>query len=670
MKWLTPAEIAALALPGLPNSERGVQLRARREGWTDAARQWPLDETGTWRRRKGRGGGIEYSAAVLPAEARLRLEMAPAIANIIGGRADEHPASASVAEEGTRPAEPLPPERAELWRRFELQPERRKAEARKRTELLAAIERLADSGTARCTAFTLVAAESGVAERTLRLWRAKVDGVERHDWPVHLVPRHVGSRGREKPIAGDAWDFIRADWLRVEQPPFESCWRRLERAAREHGWALPSKKTVERRLQALPATVRVAGRHGLEALKRMYPAQKRDRSIFHALEAVNVDGHKWDVWVRWPDGKVSRPVMVAFQDLYSGKILSWRIDRSENCEAVRLAIGDVVSTYGVPDHCWLDNGRGFASKWITGGTPNRYRFKVKEEDPAGILTTLGVEIHWTTPYSGQSKPIERAFRDFCSDIAKDPRFAGAWTGNTVAAKPENYGSKAVPIDTFIAVVAEGIALHNARAGRRTDVCNGRSFDRVFVESYRAAPIRRATPEQQRLWLLAAEGITARRDGSIELLGNRFWTEQLVDHAQHKLIVRFDPQALHGEIHAYRLDGSYVCSAPVIEAVGFADVDKAREHARQRGAWLRAQRDMLEAERVIGIDRVAALMPRVEEVLPLPETKVVRPIFGTQGNTALATQPVNDIEEEDRPMAGIGNFLKLVRGAQENGADGE
>jgi hypothetical protein len=28
----------------------------------------------------------------------------------------------------------------------------------------------------------------------------------------------------------------------------------------------------------------------------------------------------------------------------------------------------------------LDNGRAFASKWITGGANTRFRFKVREED--------------------------------------------------------------------------------------------------------------------------------------------------------------------------------------------------------------------------------------------------------------------------------------------------
>uniref|UniRef100_UPI0039800C3B transposase domain-containing protein n=1 Tax=Salmonella sp. s54836 TaxID=3159673 RepID=UPI0039800C3B len=92
---------------------------------------------------------------------------------------------------------------------------------------------------------------------------------------------------------------------------------------------------------------------------------------------------------------------------------------------------DVVERYGIPHHAWLDNGRGFASKLLTGGVANRYRFKVREEDPTGILVALGVQIHWATPYHGQAKPIERAFRDLCDRVAKHPAFAGAYTGHRV-----------------------------------------------------------------------------------------------------------------------------------------------------------------------------------------------------------------------------------------------
>ena len=149
--------------------------------------------------------------------------------------------------------------------------------------------------------------------------------------------------------------------------------------------------------------VRVLCRDGAEALKRLYPAQQRRRDVFHALEAVNGDGHKFDVFVRWPDGEVVRPMMIGLQDVYSGKLLSYRVDKTENREAIRLALGDLVEAYGIPDHIYFDNTRAFANKMLTAGASHRYRFKTRDEDPVGIITLLGAEIHFVSPYSGQSK---------------------------------------------------------------------------------------------------------------------------------------------------------------------------------------------------------------------------------------------------------------------------
>ncbi|WP_332460286.1 transposase domain-containing protein [Pseudophaeobacter flagellatus] len=80
----------------------------------------------------------------------------------------------------------------------------------------------------------------------------------------------------------------------------------------------------------------------------------------------------------------------------------------------------------------------------------RFRFKVREEDPLGVLPLLGIQIHWATPAHGQAKPIERAFRDLASDVAKDPCFAGAYVGNRPDAKPENYGKRLVRYKLVVA----------------------------------------------------------------------------------------------------------------------------------------------------------------------------------------------------------------------------
>jgi transposase InsO family protein len=456
--------------------------------------------------------------------------------------------------------------------------------------------------------------------------------------------------------------MLRADYLRLERPSFTACHRRLVMAAKEKGWVLPSGRTLERRLLALPQEVRVFARQGREALKRLHPAQERSRAHFHALEAVNIDGHKWDVFVRWPDGEILRPMMVAIQDLYSGKMLAWRIDKTENKDATRLAFGDVIDQFGIPEHCWLDNGRAFASKWITGGAPNRFRFKVKEEDPLGLLPLLGIEPHWTLPYSGQSKPIERAFRDFAGDTAKHPGFAGAYVGNTPMAKPENYGSTAVPLDVFLEIVGQGVVEHNAREGRDTAVCNGRSFDAVFNESYAKSPIRKAAGPQRRFWLLAGEGLLcSRTDGSIRLEGNRFWAEFLTQQRGKRVTVRFDPAALQADLHVYTQDGRYLGAAPCLEAIGFDDAEAARAHARARNAWMRGVKLQLDAERKMTIEQVAAMLPAAAPPPP-PATKIVRPVFG---NTALKPR-ADELPEQSEAEILLMRGLRAVHGPANGG----
>ncbi|PZX22172.1 bacteriophage Mu transposase [Rhodobacter capsulatus] len=65
----------------------------------------------------------------------------------------------------------------------------------------------------------------------------------------------------------------------------------------------------------------------------------------------------------------------------------------------------------------------------------------------------------------QAKPIERAFRDIADRLTRHPAFAGAYVGNKPTAKPENYGSRAIPLADFLAITAREIAEHNARPGR-------------------------------------------------------------------------------------------------------------------------------------------------------------------------------------------------------------
>ena len=423
-EWFTASELAGMQLPEVPSNRTAFIRYAATEGWSHPDREWAeFKPQGVWRRRQGRGGGVEYHYALLPARARaevVRRLSAPT----------EPPPETTRAKAKDRLA------RADAWDRFERLDDDAKAKAMSRLGVIVEVDDMTVAGTAKELALRLVCDRKRIATRTYYDWESRIHGVERADWLPYLADHYVG-RTTTAEMSPEAWEYFKADWLTQSKPAVAASHERTVKAGAAKGWIIPSAKTFQRRVQReIPAEVVVLMREGEEAVARMYPAQRRDRSSLHALEAVNWDGHKFDVFCRWPDGTIGRPIASVFQDLYSGKILAWRIDRSENTDAFRLAFGDMAERYGYPDHIVIDNTLTAANKEMTGGTPNRFRFKVKADDQHGLFTILGIKVHWAQPYHGQSKPIERAFGDLCAQhISRSPDCVGAYTGNSPMAKP-------------------------------------------------------------------------------------------------------------------------------------------------------------------------------------------------------------------------------------------
>jgi transposase InsO family protein len=641
-EWFTAAELAERALPDLPATKSGIVRFAKKANWQGKR---TLAGTALCRRRKGRGGGLEYHYSVLPRLAQVKL------------------VAEATAEKGGAPAKAERGE-GEVWAWFDRLPKARKDKAEARLKALDQVEALVRGGQLKNNAVHFVARQTGASARTIWNWYDLVAGRDRKDWLPYLAPQHQG-RQKTAACSPEAWEAFKTAYLRLEQPTAEAAYEWTLQAGEGRGWTVPALRTLTRRLDAeVSYACQVLLRKGPEAAKRLYPSQERARTHFHALEAVNADGHKMDVWVIMPDGSEVRPTVIAIQDLYSNKILGWRVDTAPTATGVRLAFFDVFREFGIPDYAYLDNGREFAAKLITGQQPTRFRYKVSPTEMEGVLTKLGVEVHWTTPYSGQSKPIERAFREFCDRIAKHPALAGAYAGNSPTNKPD-YKHKAVDFETFIATLSSGIALYNQRQERRTLVCQGvRSFDQAFAESYARAPIKKAGPEQLRMAMLAAEQVTARQPaGSVHLFKNRYWSELLTQHIGQKLTLRFDPDALHGGVHVYRADGAYLGFAECWEAAGFNSVDDARDHNRRRKDWIRATKKVAELERSMSIDQLADMLPEIDEAPP-PETKTVRLVAGANALSAEAQSTEDEAAAGGFDHAAFSRGLTLIQGERE------
>jgi putative transposase len=650
--WFTAKELTRAQLPGVPREKSPLIRFAKRNEWK--SREVPGAGL--------RGGArIEYHISSLSEAQQTALieylarEQKPLPAVVVDSDSRDSAAGAIPATDIGGAAGAIvtatPEETAQIaagtlderevrrrwyWKQFECKSAARQKEARRRAAAAAKALELIKSGCAKMESYQAAAQEHSFSAAAVRGFVADVDGFDRADFAAVLIDQRCG-RPRESSYSSRIDDLFRSDFLRRERPSAPSCYDRIKPVAQREGLELPSLATIMRHLRRdLTWQAIVEAREGRKALEATYPAQERDRSVFRAMQALCADGYVFLSYVKWPDGVIARPCMVWWIDLFSGYPLAWRIDRTENLDLVRLSFGDVIEQFGIPDELYLDNGRGFAAHWMSGRIKHRFRFKLSEEEPAGIFSLLNIRVHWSIPGHPQSKVIERAHREMHDRIDKHPKLAGAMARDD-----------AVPLELFVAVLDAEMEAIRQRPGRRARNCGGKSFWEVFSESYSEGPIRKATEAQRRLCLLAAQSVTvSARDGTVRLADNRYFSEEIAALAGEKVTIRFDPQRLHDLLYIYRVTGEYVGAAQCVAPVGFNDSQAARTHARLKRANLKFHRAILENERRMGVRDLTPLLPAPPSSPDALRSKVVK-LFHAPIETPPAEAPAPDIREQRR-----------------------
>ncbi|BBV67818.1 transposase [Klebsiella sp. STW0522-44] len=657
MEWVCANDVVGVA--GLPTTARRTR---------DALEKMVAGRSELRRKRDG-SKAFEYHISALPPQVRAEFLTDRGLIEtglgLITRPENRKQAAASVDSF----------ERQQLWQHWERASNEQRLRAEHRAKAVALVAELQDSGLTLRLAMATAAHKLQMSEGSLRNLYYKVQTRSRDMWAPVLLDRRLREKrttNREAPISEDAWQFFLGDYLRPEEPCFTKSYELLVIAAQEYGWEIPSERTLRRRVdREVDVRVLVATRKGDNALARMFPSQQRTVAQLSAMEWINGDGYQHNVFVRWYNGEVIRPKTWVWQDVHSRKIIGWRTDVSENSDSIRLSLMDAISDFGKPEHVTIDNTRAAANKWLSGGVPNRYRFKVKPDDPMGILPLLGIQVHWTSVIGGkgwgQAKPIERAFGigGLGDYIDKHPSLAGAYTGPNTQSKPDNYGDRVVDVETFLAAVREGIAMYNAKAKRNTEMCRGElSFDEAFERSHSNAIITRLSEEQIRQFMLPAEAVTVKPTGEFflesggSLFGrkNSYWNPSLANLRKRKITVRFDPRNLHSEVACYDLDGRFLCMAECRSAVAFGDTETGREHSRQRKQMMTHTKRAARAQRRMTAIEVNDLLPEVAPPEP-PQRHVVERVF-QDGNALKKVREVQEQQSENDVI--FQTLMKSVR----------
>lgn len=464
--------------------------------------------------------------------------------------------------------------------------------ALKRTSALFQLAAL-DPALPQAQRYHIAAKEAGCSVGSLRRWHQLTKNLDRGDWAPALAPAWGLAAPPKAELSDEAWEFILSEWACQSQPALKSIYRRAQKEAVAQGWNLPSYKTILRRIAAIPAPQRAYLRDGEKGLDHFYPPLKRNYATLRLHQLWCSDGRKADLFCEWPDGYVGRPIVVAWQELRSRKILGWAIDRTETAELARLAFHHAArASRAVPEGAYLDNGRAYAAKEMTGGQAKRNRFKINDSDPLGILTLFGIEAIWATPYHGQSKPIE-SFWNAIAQAERCKAFAGSWCGNSPDAKPEEFARRAVPIATYEAFVRETIDEKNA-APHRGSGMDGRSPNEVYAALLAGTAVRVPTERQLRLCLLAVQAVTLDKAHGFSVLGNRYWSECVTQLERGQAYqARYNPADMNEPVALY--DGrKLIAEVPLWQEGDFRSRTAAKDHARARNSFKKAQREAAKA----------------------------------------------------------------------------
>lgn len=504
--------------------------------------------------------------------------------------------------------------------------------AERRTMLLMEAMELVDGGMQILSSFSIIGKKHGVNPANLRNWyygtdrRPGVRRLDRTQWLYALTDRYTG-RLRKAEFSTQAKEYFLALYLHGNAPDLSECYRRTHEAAQKQGWFVPSERSVRRMVAQYP-------RHQIDYLRgkdkdmrNVMPPQRRDHSYFEAGDAVNGDGLHLDICTLYEFGEViERPVLWAWQDIRSSKILAYRLGKSECTEIVRLSLFDLLGLV-TPKHVWTDNTPAASNKLVTGNDSNRHRFSNREDDPPGLLQLSGIKHHFTLPdhslSSPGSKPIERAFGKggLHQMIRKNPRLRGMGTLKTP-----------VPAALLQEIIKEEVERFNAREGRRGMGMNDRSFNQVFAESYMKQHVVGISDFTRSLYLLEREVVKVGKDGLVVLNAgrgegkNRYWSPVSSNYSGQQVVIYYDPENLTKSVRLFSLGGFFAGFVDYQPSVAFISKEEGRRYAKARKGRIKAEKKAAEALVTMRDLELQQLSNRVDPAL-MPEPAAKRKSFG-------------------------------------------
>ncbi len=551
--WYSASELKGL--PGLPQTERAIQLRAQRENWKHQP-------------RPGKGGGKEYALKSLPQITQDHL-IQLAIAQVPTLPAPAQPVADSQPVETTEPAQPLavapgstaltlavptPGCTGDLkdW-------QRKRMEAR--LAILCELDRLADVlGGEKAVRALLAQAEQGqlppelqrlvpvangkpgqnggrtLSRRTLYRWLA-----DRKSGHLALAPKPTERQHVPAWVAP-----LLALYQRPTKPSLFWCMEELPKHL-PAGVTAPSYWAANRFLKKLGNVEIERGRRGARDLRNLQPFRRRDTSRLWPGDIYTMDGHSFDAEIRHPQhGRPFRPELTTCLDVATRLAVGWSIALAESGWAVLDALRHACVSRGIPAILYVDNGSGYCNALM-------------DDAATGLLSRLAITKSTSIPYNSQARGlIERSHQSLWIRAAKTlPTYMGDPMDKEARNKVYKLTRKDIreqgaspllmPWREFLAWAESHVTAYNARPHRGLPKIRDEQTGKVRHQSPNEAwataiaegwePVEVLPAEANDLFRPYRVGKTIR--GEVSLFGNTYFSARLAEHTGDTVQIGYD-----------------------------------------------------------------------------------------------------------------------------------
>ncbi len=353
------------------------------------------------------------------------------------------------------------------------------------------------------------------------------------------------------------------------------------------GQKVPSIYQIRRFIRKeIPHAAKLLARKGTKAYEAEMPYIMRDYTTVEPGEIFCSDHTQLDVAIRHPqNGKPFFPWMTLTYDVRSRKIVSWWIDEKPCGRTIAASLRQALLYYSPPKTFMCDNGRDYSSRYLAGGQWRYRRHKVAlDGETQGVLTSLGIRIHFTLPYRGRSKPVERVFKRIKEEMI---RLLPGYRGGNLSERPEGLTKALKHTDKLLSLqdlrdnMGHYINFYN-NSPHQGHAMDGRTPDQVFDAEGRQQYL--VSPNTLTLLMMPAQSRLVYRNG-IQFMGGWYYSVSLEPLRRERVQIRYDHQDL-GRIAVFDTRGAFICWAVHQRRMSFKATQEELSDAMRREKTLR------------------------------------------------------------------------------------